>query len=238
MHAGAGRAVAYRILIVDPDAQSSRLLEGSLAQAGFSVMALEEGEDPIAAIDRHNPDLVMLDWDLPGVVTLDLVRHVRTNVPIRRTRVIGLSAFSREQQIVAGLEMGLEDYVVKPYSLPELVARVRAVLRTMRQAGRETDRVECGVIELDPAEGRVLARQQIVHLRTGEVRLLQFLMQHPGRLFTREQLLEAAWGRDRSASERAVDVTIQRIRTALEPHGCDGYLQTVRGLGYRLSADA
>ena len=200
-------------------------------------MAVEKGEDPIAAIDRHNPDLVMLDWDLPGVVTLDLVRHVRSNVPIRRTRVIGLSAFSREQQIVAGLEMGLEDYVVKPYSLPELVARVRAVLRAMRRATSETDGLECGVIRLDPAEGRVLAREQSIHLRTGEIRLLQFLMQHPGRLFTREQLLETVWGRDRSASERAVDVTIQRIRMALMPHGCDGYLQTVRGLGYRLSPE-
>jgi two-component system, OmpR family, phosphate regulon response regulator PhoB len=201
------------------------------------VTAVEDGEDPIAAVDRHNPDLVMLDWDLPGVVTLDLVRHVRSNLHARRTRVIGLSAFSREQQIVAGLELGLEDYVVRPYSLPELIARVRAVLRSVRQRSIDGDHLECGPIRLDAADGRVQIRQQVVHLRAGEIRLLQFLMQHPGRLFSREQLLAAVWGHDRTASERAVDVTVQRIRTALGPHGCDGHLQTVRGLGYRLSAD-
>jgi two-component system phosphate regulon response regulator PhoB len=199
---------------------------------------LSDGEDARTAIDRDNPHLVILDWDLPGVVTMDLVRYIHGNLPSRRARLIALSNFAGEQEVVTSFELGVDDYVIKPYSAAEVVARVRALLRAMRTRTGDLDFLEFHQIQLDAGEGRVIVRNGVLCLRGTEFRLLEFLMRHPERAFTRQTLLHRVWGRDSMAGERAVDVNIQRIRRTLAPHGCDSYVQTVRGIGYRLSANS
>jgi two-component system, OmpR family, phosphate regulon response regulator PhoB len=227
---------AQRILIVERDSQSMQLLSSKLAQAGFAVTMLDRSEDAFAAIDHHNPHLVMLDWDLPGVISVQLLRHLQALAGDRAPRLIALSAFSAEQHVVSGFELGIDDYVVKPFSVAELVARVRAVLRSARFGEEDPNYLEFCQLRMDASEGRVTVRDGTVSLRGMEFRLLEFLMRHPERAFSREALLRRVWGHDCRADQRAVDVTVQRMRRALSPHRCEGYVQTVRGVGYRLSA--
>ena len=227
---------AHRILIVEGDTKSADTLRSRLATAGFAVTTLNRGEDAVAAVDRESPHLVMLDWDLPGVVTMSLLKHVcKSSSRDRTPRLMAMSTYAGEQQVVAGLEQGLDDYVIKPYSILEVIARVRALLRPIRSV-EVGDRLEFRRLVMDLAEARVTVLEHRVRLRNAEFRLLEFLMRHPERAFGREQLLNSAWGRDCPADGRAVDVTIQRLRKALEPHDWGGDLQTIRGLGYRLSA--
>jgi two-component system, OmpR family, phosphate regulon response regulator PhoB len=179
----------------------------------------------------------MLDWEYPGIITTRLIRHIQREVPTKRVRLMALSQFSGEHQIVSGLEQGVDDYVVRPYSPPVLVARVRAVLRTLRNSSaEEPDFLEFRRLRIDFREMRLMVDEHIVQLRPMEFRLLAFLARHPERVFSREQLLTQVWGRECAADERAVDVNIQRTRKTLGRHGCGEYLQTVRGFGYRLSA--
>jgi two-component system phosphate regulon response regulator PhoB len=227
---------SHRILIIEQDSEMREPLQTKLAQAGFTVITLKLGEDAASVIDRDHPHLVMLDWDLPGVVAMDLLRHVRREATSSKPRLIALSAYSGEQQVVAGLELGLDDYVAKPFSAREVVARVRAVLRPRASSRDHTEYLEFHCIRMDAGEGRLTIRDRTVSLRAMEFRLLEFLMRHPERAFQREQLLRSVWGRDCRAEMRAVDVTVQRIRKALLPHKCDAYLQTIRAVGYRLSA--
>jgi two-component system phosphate regulon response regulator PhoB len=229
---------AHRILIIEADVHSAQTLQTNLTQAGFAVTAINRGEEGQAAIDRTNPHLIMLDWDLPGVITTELVRHVRRPSADRTQRLMALSTFAGEQQIVSGLELGLDDYVVKPFSAREVVARVRALLRPLGGDREDRDHLEFHRLRMDTKEVRVTVRDRAVSLRAAEFRLLEFLLRHPERAFQREHLLERVWGRDCPTEVRAVDVTIQRIRKALEPHGCGDYVQTVRGVGYRISAGA
>ena len=166
-----------------------------------------------------------------------LMGHLRRRAPqARAPRLMALSTYSGEQRVVEGLELGLDDYVVKPYSLPELMARVRALLRPITAPPEEQRFLEFHCLRLDLEDARATVFNHRVHLRAVEFRLLEFLMKHPERAFSREQLLNHAWGRGCEADARAVDVTVQRIRRSLEPQGWQGYLQTIRGVGYRLSA--
>lgn len=226
----------HRILIIDRDSKTTEPLRVKLAQAGFSVAILNGEEDAATEIDRSQPHLVMLDWDLPGFITMDLLRHVRRNGGSKTPRLMALSNFSAEQQVVTGLELGLDDYVVKPFSVREVVARVRAVLRSFTTARDDSEYIEFHRLRMDVGEGRVTVLDRIVSLRSMEFRLLEFMMRHAERAFQREHLLQRVWGHDCRAEIRAVDVTIQRIRHALAPHGCEGYVQTIRGVGYRISA--
>ena len=234
-HSECGRA--HRILIIDRDSESIQALQIRLAQAGFVVATLHPGDDARVTMDRDSPDLIMLDWDLPGVYTMELVRHARRPTASRAMRLVALSTFAGEHHVVAGLEMGLDDYVIKPFSVREVVARVRALLRPLSATHEDRDYLEFHRLRLEPNEGRVTVRDRTVSLRATEFRLLEFLLRHPERAFRREHLLERVWGRACAADARAVDVTIQRIRKALEPHDCHGYLQTIRGVGYRISAN-
>jgi two-component system phosphate regulon response regulator PhoB len=229
---------SHRILVIEQDSEMREPLQTKLAQAGFTVITLKRGEDAAAVIDRDHPHLVMLDWDLPGVVAMDLLRYVRRETTSRTPRLIALSAYSGEQQVVAGLELGLDDYVAKPFSAREVVARVRAVLRPLASNRDTAECLEFHGIRMDAGEGRVTVRDRTVSLRTMEFRLLEFLMRHPERAFQRDHLLRSVWGRDSRAEMRAVDVTVQRIRRALVPHKCDSFLQTIRAVGYRLSASS
>jgi len=229
-------AAECRVLIVENDAESVAALRLKLSQAGFTVRILNRGEDARVAIDRDNPHLIMIDWDLPAMIALDLVRHVRRDSPCKGPRLIALSSFSAEQHIVSGFELGVDDYVIKPFSVPELVARVRAVLRPARYLPQEPCYLEFRELQMDADGGRVTIVDKTIPLRNMEFQLLLFLMRRPGRAYSRETLLQQVWGRNCNAGLRAVDVTIQRIRCALAPHGCGKYLQTIRGVGYRLSA--
>jgi two-component system phosphate regulon response regulator PhoB len=228
----------HRIVVVERDAESMQNLSGTLAMSGFAVTACNVGEDALATIDRERPHLVIVDWDLPGVITMDLLRHVRRHAGSKPPRLIALSTFAGEQQVVAGLELGLDDYVVKPFSAREVISRIRAVLRPFEVELHVSEYVEFKRLRMDASEGRVTVRDRTVSLRGMEFRLLEFLMRHPERAFQREHLLQRVWGHDCRADPRAVDVTIQRIRQALTPHACQHYLQTVRGVGYRISATA
>jgi two-component system, OmpR family, phosphate regulon response regulator PhoB len=227
---------ALSILIVERDTLAMRPLQGKLAQAGFKVTMVDRSEDALAAIDNDLPSLVMLDWDLPAVITTQLVNHVRRRSLDRYARLMVLSTFGGEQHVVSGFELGADDYVVKPFSVPEVVARVRAILRPMRGAADSTDCIEFHELRIDSTENHFTVGGHTVTLRGMEYRLLQFLMSHPERVFVRETLLDCVWGRDCAAGARTVNVTVQRLRKALARHGCGGYLQSVRGTGYRLSA--
>jgi two-component system phosphate regulon response regulator PhoB len=225
-----------RVLIVERDASSARVLQGNLAQAGFGVTTLLDSDHTISAIERDNPDLVMLDWDLPGVLAVDLIGRIRRSRSAP-PRVIILSTLAGEQQVVTGFESGADDYVVKPYSLSEVVARVRAVLRSCHREREQSALLVFKELQINLGELRLTVRGQAVALRGTEFNLLEFLMRNPERVFSRSQLLERVWGRGSQAEPRTIDVTVQRIRKALVRVECDQYLQTVRSVGYRISAN-
>ena len=228
-----------RVLIIERDPLSVQALRDKLAQAGFEVTVVggEAGEAAFTALEER-PHLVMLDWDLPAVITMQLVHHARRRSNDDAPRLMAFSSFAGEQHVVSGFEQGVDDYVVKPYSVPEVVARARAVLRPQRAVVAAHERLEFGPLCLDPGANRLAARGREIGLRSMELRLIGFLMRHPERAFTREALLKRVWGLESRASLRAVNVTVQRIRQALAPHGCRQYLQSVRGVGYVLSAHA
>jgi two-component system phosphate regulon response regulator PhoB len=232
-----GAAPKKRVLIVEGDAKSAETLGLGLERAGFSVTTLGSSEDPVKVLEAEHPHLVILDWDLPSVVTMALVRCAARQ-PSREEapRLMAMSTHSGDQHVAEGLDLGLDDYVIKPYSLPEVLARVRALLRPGSWSTDVPRSLEFHGLRLEAMDARVFVCGQRVHLRSVEFRLLEFLLRNPERAFSRNQLLDQAWGRDRKADERAVDVTVQRIRKALQAYNWSDYLQTVRGVGYRLSA--
>jgi two-component system, OmpR family, phosphate regulon response regulator PhoB len=230
------KAHRERILIVDPDLASAAPLLNKLAQAGFQVTTVDSGEQASAAIDEEDPHLVILDWDLPGSITINLVQRLRRGARGQRSRVIAVSQYGGEQAVVTSLDMGVDDYIVRPYSSSELVARAQALLRPLRAKNGGGQTLEFRELTLLLAECRLVIKDGCRSLRGAEFRLLEYLMRHPERAFSRQTLLLQVWGRESSASERAVDVNVQRLRRTLAPFKCDGYLQTVRNVGYRLSA--
>jgi two-component system phosphate regulon response regulator PhoB len=203
-------------------------------QAGFRVSTVDGLENPCDIVDRERPHLVMVDWDLPGVIIMNLVRHLRSDANAEGPRLIALSSLATEQHVLFGFELGVDDYVVKPYSVTELVARVRAVLRPTRRTRLAEHHLHYGRLRMDTAQRRLTVQDQTIALRNLEFVLLEFLMQRPERAFSREVLLRQVWGTDSHTGLRAVDMTVQRVRRALTPYGCVDYLQTVRGVGYRL----
>jgi two-component system phosphate regulon response regulator PhoB len=225
-----------RVMLVENDSKPERGLRLKLEQMGFRVSTVDKDENPYDAVDRENPHLVIIDWDLPGVLTMNLVRHLRHDTVAAAPCLIALSSFGGEQHVISGFELGIDDYIVKPYSEVEVVARIRAVLRPSQRLRGGTAFFQIGRLQMDTGERRVTVQNRGVGLRHMEFVLLEFLMRRPDRAYSREQLLGQVWGADSRAGLRTVDVTIQRVRRALALHGCGAYLQTVRGLGYRLSA--
>jgi two-component system phosphate regulon response regulator PhoB len=224
-----------RVLIVDREIAAAEAIRQTLSEGGFSVSALTDSPAVLAAVCERPPDLLLIDPDMPGVAAPDLfqaIRRVRTD---RSIRIIILSALASEQDVVRGLSLGADDYIAKPFSLRELLARCRAVLRTRSQE-RESAPLACEQLVLDSVTKRVTAHGQPVGLRGVEYRLLEFLMSNPGRTFNRRQLLVHVWGDDTLVDERTVDVNVQRLRSVLGEPGYGGYLQTVRGLGYCFAA--
>lgn len=223
-----------QILIVDRDVAAVEPLRLRLAECGFLVRAITDGAAAVVAVAERPPHLVIMDWNIPGFVALDLIRGIRAARVPQAIRLVILSALAGEADVVAGLNFGADDYIAKPFSLREVVARVGALLRT-RHRVQSPSTLSCDSLVLEIATNRVTARGQLVNLRGIEYRLLEFLMANPGRTFNRSQLLAQVWGDEREVDERTVDVNVQRLRKMLSAHGYEAYVQTIRGFGYRFS---
>jgi len=223
---------AKRILIVDRDVISMEPLRQALSAAGLAVRTVAGDAAAIEALTGSPPDLAIVDWEARAGSGADFVWEVLRLPSPGMTRLIIASALSEEQDVVRGLGIGADDYLVKPFSPREAVARVLAVLRTRSRVPAAPASLVCDELELDASTSRVMARGRSVHLRGVEYRLLEFLMTHPGRTFNRTQLLAQVWGGDSEVDERTVDVNVQRLRKTLGEPGCGTYIRTVRGFGY------
>ena len=222
-----------RILIVEDEESLTLLLRYNLEAEGYSVDAVARGDEAETRLRERIPDLVLLDWMLPGVSGIELCRRLRARPETRSLPIIMLTARGEEAERIRGLATGADDYVVKPFSVPELVARVKAILR--RAKPEAVDAVlKAGDIELDRETRRVHRAGQEVHLGPTEFRLLEFLMRTPGRVFNREQLLDGVWGHGVYVDERTVDVHVGRLRKALNQERREDPIRTVRGAGYAL----
>ena len=224
-----------RILVVEDEQPIRDLIAFGLRRAGCDVALAEHSQAALASIGDRRPDIVLVDWMLPDMSGLELVRVLRRDANTRDIPVVMLTARGEEADKVAGLESGADDYVTKPFSARELIARIQAVLRRSAPVG-ESERVDVDGLSLDQAGHRVTAGDKAVALGPTEYRLLAFLMTHPDRVYSRSQLLDRVWGGNVYVEERTVDVHIRRLRKALEPSGYARFVQTVRGAGYRFSA--
>ncbi|KAB2310072.1 phosphate regulon transcriptional regulatory protein PhoB [Betaproteobacteria bacterium SCN2] len=227
--------MAANILLVEDEPGIQELLKLNLGQAGHTVTATDDAEGALQYLRTTLPDVILLDWMLPGMSGIDLCRRLRADKRYQPVPIIMLTARGEEQDRVAGLDTGADDYITKPFSPRELVSRIRAVLR--RRAPQMTEEpAEISGLRLDPASHRVTGNGKALELGPTEFRLLHFFMTHPERVYSRSQLLDQVWGDDVFVEERTVDVHIRRLRLALEVSGHDGLVQTVRGAGYRFSA--
>ena len=222
-----------RVLIVEDEDAQAEMLRYNFDREGFDVVVAADGDEAVLAVDEQQPDLVLLDWMLPRSSGIAVCRRLRGRPQTHALPIIMLTARGEEVDRVRGFESGADDYVVKPFSPSELVARVRALLRRSRPMLAE-ERLVCGEIVMDLATYRVTRSGKNVHLGPTEFRLLRLLMERPDRVFTREQLLDKVWGRDIHVEPRTVDVHIRRLRKALGAHGDNDVIRTVRGAGYAL----
>ena len=220
-----------RILIVEDEEPLTLLLRYNLEAEGYEVDIAARGDEAELRVQESPPDLIVLDWMLPGLSGIELCRRLRARTQSKELPIIMLTARGEERERVRGLATGADDYVVKPFSVPELLARIGALLRRARP-GHVASVLRIGEIELDRDKRRVARQDRELHLGPTEFRLLEFLMQSPGRVFTREQLLNGVWGRDVYVEERTVDVHIGRLRRALNRAGGIDPIRTVRGGGY------
>ena len=225
-----------QILIVDDEPAIRDMVAFALRKAEYDPVHAGDAREAQAAIVSRVPDLILLDWMLPGMSGVEFARRLRKEGLTREVPIIMLTARGEENDRVSGLEAGVDDYVVKPFSARELLARIKAVMR--RSRGDEEDgSVALGGLRIDGAAHRVYAGETPIHIGPTEYRLLHFFMTHPERVYTRAQLLDHVWGGNVYVEERTVDVHIRRLRKTLEPHALDGLVQTVRGTGYRFSTD-
>lgn len=222
------------ILVVEDEAAIREMLDFTLERAGFKVIQAGDAREAGERLNEQIPDLVLLDWMLPGISGVEFAKRLRRDEPTRNLPVIMLTARGEEESKLRGYEVGIDDYVTKPFSTQELVARIRAVLR--RSTGQESsEQIEIAGLNLDTASHRVSVDGQPISLGPTEFRLLHFFMTHAERVYTRDQLLDQVWGSQVYIEDRTVDVHIRRLRKALEPYGFDRHVQTVRGAGYRFS---
>lgn len=226
----------YVLVVEDEDALAT-LLHYNLDKEGYRVAVAGDGEEALTLASERAPDLVILDWMLPKVSGIEVCRRLRGRAETRNVPIIMLTARGEESDRIRGLDTGADDYVVKPFSMVELTARVRAVMRRIRP-GLADDRITVGDIVIDRVAHRVKRNGKEIHLGPTEFRLLDYLMQHPGRVFSREQLLDAVWGSDVYVEARTVDVHIGRLRKALNGSADGDPIRTVRSAGYSLDLDA
>lgn len=224
-----------RILIVDDEPAIRNMVAFAVRKGDYEPVHAADARQAQEAIATRVPDLILLDWMLPGTTGIELARRWRRESLTREIPIIMLTARGEENDRVGGLEAGVDDYVVKPFSARELLARIRAVMRRSRDDD-EDGSVAVGGLRIDGAAHRVFAGDEPVTIGPTEYRLLHFFMTHPDRVYTRSQLLDHVWGGSVYVEERTVDVHIRRLRKTLEPFGMDAMVQTVRGAGYRFSA--
>ncbi len=225
----------YVLVVEDEDALAT-LLDYNLMKEGFRVERAADGEEALLRVAEEPPDLVVLDWMLPKVSGVEVCRQLRAGAETRRTPVLMLTARGEEADKVRGLDTGADDYVVKPFAMSELVARIRALLRRTRPELVE-ERLEYADLVLDRGRHRVTRAGKDVHLGPTEYRLLDFLMQRPGRVFSRERLLDAVWGANTYVEVRTVDVHVGRLRKALRQDNSPDLIRTVRSAGYALDTE-
>ncbi len=221
------------ILVVEDETALLTLLRYNLERGGYRVVEAKDGEEALILAAENPPDLVILDWMLPLMSGLEVCRQMRRRATTRDVPIIILTARGEEADKVRGLDSGADDYVTKPFSPQELIARIRAVMRRARPALNE-ELLSCGDLNMDLAAHKVRRAARDVHLGPTEFRLLRHFMEHPGRVFSREQLLDAVWGRDVYVEPRTVDVHIRRLRKAINSRGEDDMIRTVRSAGYAL----
>lgn len=219
------------ILIVEDEEPLRVLLRYNLEAEGFDVAATARGDEVETMVAEHRPELILLDWMLPGLSGIEICRRLRSRDDTRDIPVIMLTARGEESERIRGLATGADDYVVKPFSVPELIARVRSILRRANPEA-VAERLTAGDIVLDRATRRVMRNGRDLNLSPTEFRLLEHLMRHPGRVFTRDQLLNAVWGHDIYVDDRTVDVHIGRLRKNLNRGRSRDPIRTVRGTGY------
>ena len=227
--------MAANILIVEDEPAIRQMLGFTLQGDGYHFLEAGDVEEANQAMSTLIPDLILLDWMLPGISGVDFARRLKRDPKTSGIPIIMLTARGTENDKVKGLDTGADDFITKPFSTRELLARVRAVMRRTQQAV-DQDVIEVGAIKLDTQTHRVLANGRTVEMSPNEFRLLQFFVTHPERVYSRNQLLDSVWGNHAYIEERTVDVHIRRLRKLLEPHGCEAYIQTVRSVGYRFSS--
>ena len=225
--------VAPYILVVDDEAALLTLVRYNLEKGGFEVGEAVDGEEAMLMIRERRPDLILLDWMLPRLSGIEVCRRVRRQADTQNLPIIMLTARGEESDRVRGLDYGADDYIVKPFSPSELVARVRAVLRRLRPAF-EADTLEYSGVTMDLAEYRVTRDGEDIRLAPTEFRLMRYFMENPGRVYSREQLLDAVWGREIYLEPRTVDVHVRRLRKSLNAGGKQDIIRTVRAAGYSL----
>lgn len=224
-----------KILVVEDEAPVRALLSATLEAEGYRVLEAPDAEEAETHLEGELPVLILLDWMLPRMSGLEFTRRLKRDEMLREVPIIMLTARGEEEYKVAGLEAGVDDYVTKPFSTRELLARIRAVLRRAGSDGG--DIIEApGDLRMDLARHSVTAGDMVLTMGPTEFRLLHFFMTHPERVYSRDQLLDRVWGRNAYIEERTVDVHIRRLRKAMETTGHDRLIQTVRGVGYRFSA--
>jgi len=220
------------VLVVDDEPAIRDMLEYALQRAGMSPRTVADAEGALNAIADKRPDILLLDWMMPGISGLDLARRLRREDFTKDLPIIMLTARTTEDDRVHGLDSGADDYIIKPFSPRELIARVKALLRRT-SATDDSGQINVEGLTLDSESHQILASGKPVHMGPTEYRLLAFFMQHIGKAYNRGQLLDNIWGTNVYVEERTVDVHIRRLRKALQPHGLDKYIQTIRGHGYR-----
>ena len=225
------------VLVVEDEDALSTLLQYNLDKEGYRVSLAADGEEALVMVDERQPDLVVLDWMLPKISGIEVCRRLRGRSETRNLPIIMLTARAEESDRVRGLDTGADDYLTKPFAMTELTARIRAVLRRIRP-GLAEDRIRHGDVSIDRVAHRVRRGVREVHLGPTEFRLLDYLMQHPGRVFSREQLLDAVWGSDVYVEARTVDVHVGRLRKALNKDDEADPIRTVRSAGYSFDVEA
>ncbi len=231
--------IMKRILIIEDDRDIVELVRYNLVSEGFQVSAAGDGATGLAAVKKNPPDLLLLDLMLPKLSGLEICKEIRREQALNRLPILMLTARGEEADRVIGLEMGADDYVTKPFSPRELVARVKALLRRAEPAGEAVRTITAGRLEIDPSSYRVTRAGKPVTLSTLEFRLLYYLAARPNKVFTRDQLLDAVWGTDRFVTPRSVDVYVRRLREKIEADPENpAHLKTVRGAGYLFGSRA
>ena len=222
------------ILIVEDEPAIREMIAYALRTQSYEPILAQDGKEAIDAINGKIPDLILLDWMLPGMTGLELVRRFRRDSTTKEIPIIMLTAKGEEADRIAGFDTGVDDYVVKPFSARELLARIKAVLRRSRET-EDDGSIQLGPLRLDANQQKLLVNMVPVHIGPTEYRLLHFFMSHANRVYSRNQLLDYVWGGGTEIEDRTVDVHIRRLRRALEPFQLEMMIETVRGSGYRFS---